>query len=89
MDEGTNGETAGLLPDLDIEVKIGRKIPEGLIKCMRDEASSSSLLKTDSKLQAAAAADDETSAECRTGKRSLDEKIRKLKIDMVRSTGSG
>ncbi|CAL8269724.1 unnamed protein product [Arctogadus glacialis] len=69
MDDGANGET--VLPDLrDIEVKIGRKIPEGLIKCMRDEASSM-------KGHEIAAADRDA------GKKGLDEKIRKLKIDMA------
>uniref|UniRef100_H3DL78 Leucine rich adaptor protein 1 n=1 Tax=Tetraodon nigroviridis TaxID=99883 RepID=H3DL78_TETNG len=38
MDEGTVSET---VPDLkDIEVKIGRKTPEGLLRWMREEASS-------------------------------------------------
>lgn len=72
MDEGTASET---IPDLkDIEVKIGRKTPEGLLRWMREEASS---LRGDAKLPAAA---HDTSKE--TGRKSLDEKIRKLKMEM-------
>ncbi|XP_051803466.1 leucine rich adaptor protein 1 [Acanthochromis polyacanthus] len=73
MDEGTASET---IPDLkDIEVKIGRKTPEGLLRWMREEASS---LRGDAKL---AAAPHDTSKE--TGRKSLDEKIRKLKMEMA------
>lgn len=73
MDESAASET---IPDLkDIEVKIGRKTPEGLLRWMRDEASS---LRGDSKLSTA----HDTIKE--TGKKSLDEKIRKLKMEMVR-----
>ncbi len=73
MDEGAASET---IPDLkDIEVKIGRKTPEGLLRWMREEASS---LRGDAKLATA----QDTSKE--TGKKSLDEKIRKLKMEMVR-----
>lgn len=69
MDEGTAGET---IPDLkDIEVKIGRKTPEVLLRWMREDASS---LRTDAKLS-------DPSKE--TGRKSLDEKIRKLKMEMV------
>ncbi|KAF3690677.1 Leucine rich adaptor protein 1 Leucine repeat adapter protein 35A [Channa argus] len=65
MDEGSVSDT---IPDLkDIEVKIGRKTPEGLLKWMREDA----------KLPTA----QDTSKE--TGKKSLDEKIRKLKIEMA------
>ncbi|XP_068563717.1 leucine rich adaptor protein 1 [Cebidichthys violaceus] len=72
MDEGTANET---IPDLkDIEVKIGRKTPEGLLRWMREEAS---FLRGDAKLSTA----HDTSKE--TGKKSLDEKIRKLKMEMV------
>ncbi|CAJ1061000.1 leucine rich adaptor protein 1 [Xyrichtys novacula] len=72
MDEGTATET---IPDLkDIEVKIGRKTPEGLLRWMREEASS---LRGDAKLSAA----HDTSKE--TGRKSLDEKIRKLKMEMA------
>lgn len=76
MDEGTAADT---IPDLkDIEVKIGRKTPEGLLRWMREEASS---LRGDAKLTAAHGASNET------GKKScLDEKIRKLKAEMVRAT---
>ncbi|KAM4629885.1 leucine rich adaptor protein 1 [Polymixia lowei] len=68
MDEGS--ET---IPDLkDIEVKIGRKTPEGLLKWMRDEASShrGDQLSTET-------------TEPDTGKKSLDDKIRKLKLEMA------
>ncbi|XP_076580358.1 leucine rich adaptor protein 1 [Chaetodon auriga] len=72
MDEGTASET---IPDLkDIEVKIGRKTPEGLLRWMREEASSQ---RGDSKLSTA----HDTIKE--TGKKSLDEKIRKLKMEMA------
>ncbi|XP_034558574.1 leucine rich adaptor protein 1 [Notolabrus celidotus] len=72
MDEGTATET---IPDLkDIEVKIGRKTPEGLLRWMREEAST---LRGDAKLSTAY----DTSKE--TGRKSLDEKIRKLKMEMA------
>ncbi|KAM7012596.1 leucine rich adaptor protein 1 [Tautogolabrus adspersus] len=72
MDEGTATET---IPDLkDIEVKIGRKTPEGLLRWMREDAST---LRGEAKLATA----HETSKE--TGKKSLDEKIRKLKMEMA------
>ncbi|KAM9848865.1 leucine rich adaptor protein 1 [Aulostomus maculatus] len=72
MDEGTVSET---VPDLkDIEVKIGRKTPEGLLRWMREEASS---LRGDVQLVTA----HDTGKE--TGKKSLDEKIRKLKMEMA------
>ncbi|XP_034035457.1 leucine rich adaptor protein 1 [Thalassophryne amazonica] len=68
MDEGTvTGSDAP--PDLkDIEVKMGRKIPDGLLRWMREEASP---------LSAAHDASTDTS------KKSLDEKIRKLKMEMA------
>ncbi|KAF7663954.1 hypothetical protein LDENG_00194060 [Lucifuga dentata] len=72
MDESTATEA---IPDLkDIEMKIGRKTPEGLLRWMREEASS---LRGDAKLTTAHDASKET------GKKSLDEKIRKLKIEMA------
>lgn len=73
MDEGTVSES---IPDLkDIEAKIGRKTPEGLLRWMREESSS---LRADAKLALA----HDTGKE--TGMKSLDEKIRKLKMEMVR-----
>ncbi|XP_057696032.1 leucine rich adaptor protein 1 [Corythoichthys intestinalis] len=73
MDEGTVCENT---PDLkDIEAKIGRKTPEGLLRWMREEASS---LRGEDKL---APAVQETAKE--TGKKSLDDKIRKLKTEMA------
>ena len=73
MDEGNASET---LPDLrDIEVKIGRKAPEGLLRWMREEASS---LRGDARL----GAPNDSGREI--GKKSLDEKIRKLRVEMVR-----
>lgn len=72
MDEGTVSET---VPDLkDIEVKIGRKTPEGLLRWMREEAST---YRGDAKMSAPQDASKET------GMMSLDEKIRKLKAEMV------
>ncbi|KAK5906977.1 hypothetical protein CesoFtcFv8_004873 [Champsocephalus esox] len=72
MDEGTASET---VPDLkDIEVKIGRKTPEGLLRWMREEASSH---RGDAKLATA----HDTIKE--TGRKSLDDKIRKLKLEMA------
>lgn len=73
MDEGTVNES---VPDLkDLEVKIGRKTPEGLLKWMREEASSH---RGDGKLNSQETKDRDT------GRKSLDEKIRKLKVEMVR-----
>lgn len=72
MDEGTASES---VPDLkDIEVKIGRKTPEGLLRWMREEASS---YRGDAKLSTAQDGSKEP------GMMSLDEKIRKLKVEMV------
>ncbi|XP_039983926.1 leucine rich adaptor protein 1 [Xiphias gladius] len=72
MDEGAASEA---IPDLkDVEVKIGRKTPEGLLRWMREEASS---LRGDAKL---ATAHDTSKG---TGKKSLDEKIKKLKMEMA------
>lgn len=76
MDEGTVSET---VPDLkDIEVKIGRKTPEGLLRWMREEASSH---RGDAKTSAPQDAREET------GMESLDLKIRKLKAEMVSVCG--
>ncbi|XP_051929424.1 leucine rich adaptor protein 1 [Hippocampus zosterae] len=73
MDEGTSCENT---PDLkDIEAKIGRKTPEGLLRWMREEASS---LRGEDKLALTA---QETTKE--TGKKSLDEKITKLRTEMA------
>ncbi|XP_061680582.1 leucine rich adaptor protein 1 [Syngnathoides biaculeatus] len=73
MDEGTSCDGT---PELrDIEAKIGRKTPEGLLRWMREEASS---LRGEDKVAPAA---QEIAKE--TGKRSLDEKIRKLKTEMA------
>ncbi|KAM4739687.1 leucine rich adaptor protein 1 [Anableps anableps] len=72
MDEGTASDT---IPDLkDIEIKIGRKTPEGLLRWMREDASS---LRGEAKL----ATPQDTSKD--TGRKSLDEKIRKLRMEMA------
>ncbi|XP_038134316.1 leucine rich adaptor protein 1 [Cyprinodon tularosa] len=72
MDEGTASDT---IPDLkDIETKIGRKTPEGLLKWMREDACS---LRGEGKL----APHQDTSKD--TGRKSLDEKIRKLRMEMA------
>ncbi|XP_017275863.1 leucine rich adaptor protein 1 [Kryptolebias marmoratus] len=72
MDEGTASET---IPDLkDLEMKIGRKTPEGLLRWMREDPSS---LRGDAKL----ATPHDPSKD--TGRKSLDEKIRKLKVEMA------
>uniref|UniRef100_A0A096MGX2 Leucine rich adaptor protein 1 n=1 Tax=Poecilia formosa TaxID=48698 RepID=A0A096MGX2_POEFO len=72
MDEGTASDT---IPDLkDIETKIGRKTPEGLLRWMREDASS---LRGETKL----ATPQDTSKD--TGRKSLDEKIRKLRMEMA------
>lgn len=75
MDEGTVSNDS--VPDLkDLEVKIGRKTPEGLLKWMREEASTQ---RGDAKLNSPETKDGDI-----TERKSLDEKIRKLKVDMVR-----
>ncbi|KAM4575130.1 leucine rich adaptor protein 1 [Fundulus diaphanus] len=72
MDEGTGGDT---IPDLkDIETKIGRKTPEGLLRWMREDASS---LRGDGR--PATPQDSGKDA----GRKSLDEKIRKLRTEMA------
>lgn len=74
MDE--NSIASENVPDLkDIEVKIGRKTPEGLLRWMREEATS---LRGDVNKMTVA---HDTSKD--TGKRSLDEKIRKLRVEMA------
>ncbi|XP_029563794.1 leucine rich adaptor protein 1 isoform X1 [Salmo trutta] len=73
MDESTAANES--IPDLnDLEVKIGWKTPEGLLKCMREEASTHRDVKLNSL---------ETKDRDITGRKSLDEKIRKLKVDMA------
>lgn len=73
MDEATVSET---VPDLkDLEVKIGRKTPEGLLRWMREEASS---YRGDAKMSAP------QDGRKDTGMMSLDDKLRKLKAEMVR-----
>lgn len=67
MEESNTCES---VPDLkDLEVKVGRKTPEGLLKWMRE----------DHKTISHQAENNETE------KKGLDEKIRKLKLEMVRS----
>ncbi|XP_041705267.1 leucine rich adaptor protein 1-like [Coregonus clupeaformis] len=74
MDEGKAANES--IPDLkDLEVKIGRKTPEGLLKWMREEASTQ---RADAKLNSL-----ETKDRDITERKSLDEKIRKLKVDMA------
>ncbi|CDQ60866.1 unnamed protein product [Oncorhynchus mykiss] len=74
MDEGTVSNDS--VPDLkDLEVKIGRKTPEGLLKWMREEASTQ---RGDAKLNSPETKDGDI-----TERKSLDEKIRKLKVDMA------
>lgn len=69
MDEGAANET---IPDLkDIEGKIGRKTPEALLRWMREEASSLRGERTRGPSE-------------ETGRKGLDEKIRTLKMEMVR-----
>uniref|UniRef100_A0A8C6UGJ3 Leucine rich adaptor protein 1 n=1 Tax=Neogobius melanostomus TaxID=47308 RepID=A0A8C6UGJ3_9GOBI len=73
----TTTTTSENVPDLkDIEMKIGRKTPEGLLRWMREEATSH---RGDANNKMSAAND--TGKD--TGKRSLDEKIRKLRIEMA------
>uniref|UniRef100_A0AAY5K115 Leucine rich adaptor protein 1 n=1 Tax=Esox lucius TaxID=8010 RepID=A0AAY5K115_ESOLU len=74
MDEGATVNEA--IPDLkDLEVKIGRKTPEGLLNWMREEASAH---RGDVKQKSLETKDLQI-----TGRKSLDEKIRKLKVDMA------
>ncbi|XP_028300365.1 leucine rich adaptor protein 1 [Gouania willdenowi] len=73
MEESTATEA---IPDLkDVEMKIGRKTPEGLLRWMRDEATSTG------RGEAAKLPPDISSKD--TGRKSLDEKIRKLKVEMA------
>ncbi|XP_020789024.1 leucine rich adaptor protein 1 [Boleophthalmus pectinirostris] len=74
MDE--NSTVTENVPDLkDIEVKIGLKTPEGLLRWMREEATSH---RGDANKMTVA---HDPSKD--TGTRSLDEKIRKLRIEMA------
>jgi len=69
MEESNTCES---VPDLkDLELKVGRKTPEGLLKWMREDHKMTSHHQTDNN---------------ETEKKGLDEKIRKLKMEMVRST---
>lgn len=71
-----NSTASENVPDLkDIEVKIGRKTPEGLLRWMREEATS---LRGDATKMTVV-----QDASKDTGKRSLDEKIRKLRVEMA------
>ncbi|TVK90641.1 Leucine rich adaptor protein 1 [Bagarius yarrelli] len=65
MEEGTDS-----VPDLkELEVKVGRKTPEGLLRWMRQDAAQHS------KVTRQESAD--------SGENGLDEKIRKLKVEMA------
>lgn len=71
MEESNTCES---VPDLkDLELKVGRKTPEGLLKWMREEHKMISHHQTDNN---------------ETEKKGLDEKIRKLKIEMVRANST-
>lgn len=66
MEESNTCES---VPDLkDLELKVGRKTPEGLLKWMREEHKMNSHHQTDNN---------------ETEKKGLDEKIRKLKTEMA------
>ncbi|KAK2889214.1 hypothetical protein Q8A67_014589 [Cirrhinus molitorella] len=66
MEESNTCES---VPDLkDLELKVGRKTPEGLLKWMREEHKMISHHQTDNN---------------ETEKKGLDEKIRKLKMEMA------
>ncbi|XP_016303329.1 leucine rich adaptor protein 1-like [Sinocyclocheilus anshuiensis] len=66
MEESNTCES---VPDLkDLELKVGRKTPEGLLKWMREEHKMISHQQTDNN---------------ETEKKGLDEKIRKLKMEMA------
>ncbi|XP_051986353.1 leucine rich adaptor protein 1 [Xyrauchen texanus] len=66
MEESNTSEP---VPDLkDLEVKVGRKTPEGLLKWMREDHKIISHHQTESN---------------ETEKKGLDEKIRKLKLEMA------
>ncbi|XP_030647514.1 leucine rich adaptor protein 1 [Chanos chanos] len=70
MEEGSTNES---VPDLkDLEVKIGRKTPEGLLRWMREEGSSH---RGELTLHTNESQDPE--------RKSLDEKIRKLRHEMA------
>lgn len=72
MEEGNTNES---VPDLkDLETKIGRKTPEGLLKWMREDAAH----RGEPKIH---------TPECierDPARKSLDDKIKKLRTDMVR-----
>lgn len=66
MEESNTCES---VPDLkDLEVKVGRKTPEGLLKWMREDHKTLSHYQTENN---------------ETEKKGLDEKIRKLKLEMA------
>ncbi|XP_076135222.1 leucine rich adaptor protein 1 [Alosa pseudoharengus] len=71
MDEGNANDS---VPDLkDLEVKIGRKTPEGLLKWMREESAH----RGESKSSIPECIDRDPA------RKSLDDKIRKLKVEMA------
>lgn len=71
MEESNTCES---VPDLkDLELKVGRKTPEGLLRWMREEHKMISHHQTDNN---------------ETEKKGLDEKIRKLKTEMVRASST-
>ncbi|MBN3315615.1 LURA1 protein, partial [Atractosteus spatula] len=72
MDEASVSES---LPDLkDLEIKIGRKTPDGLLRWMRED---STLHLADGKFSTSESMDRES------GKKGLAEKIRDLKLEMA------
>lgn len=72
MEEASTSEN---VPDLkDVEAKIGRKTPEGLLRWMREETTASRGDGSGASAQEAGKV---------TGRKSLDEKIRKLKVEML------
>lgn len=71
MEEVSSSEC---VPDLkELEVKVGRKTPEGLLRWMRQDAAQRG---EHSKVIRQESAD--------SGEHGLDEKIRKLRVEMVR-----
>lgn len=71
MEEGSSSDC---VPDLkELEVKVGRKTPEGLLRWMRQDAAQRG---EQSKVTRQESAD--------STEHGLDEKIRKLKVEMVR-----
>lgn len=62
------------VPDLkELEVKVGRKTPEGLLRWMRQDAAQRGEQTLTTRQESAD-----------SGEHALDEKIRKLKVEMVR-----